>query len=201
MRMKPLLLADHPALEFLNTSMLSSRGEPVELIGDGRAFLAWLVDTGLVDSREAARLPKRFSAAVLDRVAAEVRSLRGWAADWLMRWRAAPHARYEPELRRLNQLLARASDVREVVRRDGGLALAEHHRFDDVTELPALLAAQLADLITHEDPELVKRCDGSACVLWFLDRTKAHRRRFCSAATCGNRDKVAAFRARERREP
>jgi predicted RNA-binding Zn ribbon-like protein len=45
----------------------------------------------------------------------------------------------------------------------------------------------------------VKRCEGAECTLWFVDRTKAHRRRFCSATACGNRDKVAAFRARQRR--
>jgi predicted RNA-binding Zn ribbon-like protein len=177
-------------------------GEPVELIGDGRALVGWLVDAGLVDSEGAARL-KRFSASALDRAAAEVRALRDWAADWLTRWRAAPHARHDAELRRLNQLLARARDVREVVRREGRLAIAAHPRFEDADELPALLAGQLADLVVREDPGLVKRCEGPGCVLWFVDRTKAHRRRFCSAATCGNRDKVAAFRARqrERRQP
>jgi len=195
--MKPLLLADHPALELLDTSLVL-HGEPVELIGDGRALLAWMVDTGLLDGTEAAKLAKRFSAAALDRVAAEVRSFRTWAADWLMRWRAAPRARYEPELEHLNHLLSRANDVREVVRRDGAFAIEELPRFADLAEIPALFAAQLANLLVHEEPALVKRCEGAACVLWFLDRTKAHRRRFCSAATCGNRDKVAAFRARER---
>nr|WP_254214234.1 CGNR zinc finger domain-containing protein [Burkholderia multivorans] len=33
-------------------------------------------------------------------------------------------------------------------------------------------------------------------MLWFLDRTKSHRRRWCSKALCGNRQKVAAFRRR-----
>jgi predicted RNA-binding Zn ribbon-like protein len=195
--MKPLLLADHPALELLNTVVMSG-GAPFVLIGDGRAFLDWLVEVGLVDAAEVTRLRKRFPAAALDRVAVEARKMRGWAADWLMRWRAAPEARYEPELRRLNELLARASDVRQVVRNDQGLAIAEHHRFDSVGELLGLLAAQIADLLVNEDPELVKRCEGAECILWFVDRTKAHRRRFCSAAVCGNRDKVAAFRARQR---
>jgi predicted RNA-binding Zn ribbon-like protein len=39
---------------------------------------------------------------------------------------------------------------------------------------------------------------GAGCTLWFVDRTKAHRRIFCSATTCGNRAKVAAFRQRQR---
>jgi predicted RNA-binding Zn ribbon-like protein len=75
----------------------------------------------------------------------------------------------------------------------------EHTRVDDVSELLALLAAQVAALITMEAPELVKTCSGADCVLWFLDRTKAHRRTFCSVSACGNRAKVAAFRERAKR--
>jgi predicted RNA-binding Zn ribbon-like protein len=196
--MQPLLLADHPALELLNTAMRAG-GAQVELIGNGRALVDWFVAVGLVTSAEATQLRRRFSAAELDGIAAEARKLRGWAADWLMRWRTAPHARYEPELRHLNELLARASDVPQVVHKDRGLAIAEHHRFATAAELLAILAAQIADLLVHEPPELVKRCEGADCILWFVDRTRAHRRRFCSAAVCGNRDKVAAFRARQRR--
>jgi predicted RNA-binding Zn ribbon-like protein len=32
--------------------------------------------------------------------------------------------------------------------------------------------------------------------MWFYDRTKGHRRRWCTSTGCGNRAKVAAFRAR-----
>jgi predicted RNA-binding Zn ribbon-like protein len=42
----------------------------------------------------------------------------------------------------------------------------------------------------------VRRCEGVDCVLWFYDRTKAHRRRWCSMEGCGNRAKVARFRSR-----
>jgi predicted RNA-binding Zn ribbon-like protein len=35
-------------------------------------------------------------------------------------------------------------------------------------------------------------------VLWFFDRTKSHRRRWCSMAVCGNRHKAARFRASRR---
>jgi predicted RNA-binding Zn ribbon-like protein len=68
----------------------------------------------------------------------------------------------------------------------------------DAEELLALIAGQIALLIVHEDSQLVRRCAGASCTLRFLDRTKAHRRVFCSAAACGNRAKVAAFRNRQR---
>jgi hypothetical protein len=39
---KPLFLGGHLALDFLNTTM-SPQGTEIELIGDGRAFVDWLV--------------------------------------------------------------------------------------------------------------------------------------------------------------
>ena len=67
---------------------------------------------------------------------------------------------------------------------------------DTVEAFLAPVAEAVADLLADGDFELVRRCEGEACVLWFYDRTKGHRRRWCTATGCGNRAKVAAFRAR-----
>ena len=107
-------------------------------------------------------------------------------------------ANYEKEIRRLNRLLERAKDYREAVVTKHGIQVMERCRIDSADELIALVAEQVASLIATEQPALVKRCAGAGCTLWFLDRTKAHGRLFCSAAVCGNRAKVAAFRQRQR---
>ena len=60
----------------------------------------------------------------------------------------------------------------------------------------APVAEAVADLLANADFDLVRHCEGKACVLWFYDRTKGHRRRWCTSTGCGNRAKVAAFRAR-----
>jgi predicted RNA-binding Zn ribbon-like protein len=60
----------------------------------------------------------------------------------------------------------------------------------------APVAEAIAVLLSEGDFDLVRHCEGNACVLWFYDRTKSHRRRWCTSAGCGNRAKVAAFRAR-----
>jgi len=57
-------------------------------------------------------------------------------------------------------------------------------------------AEAAAELLAEGDFELIRRCESESCVLWFYDRTKSHRRRWCSMASCGNRHKVAAFRSR-----
>ena len=60
----------------------------------------------------------------------------------------------------------------------------------------APVAEAVASLLADGDFSLVRHCEGNACVLWFYDRTKGHRRRWCTSTGCGNRAKVAAFRAR-----
>ena len=98
-----------------------------------------------------------------------------------------PAVPYKAELRRLNQLMARATRYPEMVITKDGFQVTERWRIDSADELIAIVAAQIASLVATEDPALVKRCAGQGCTLWFVDRTKAHSRLFCSAAACGNR--------------
>ena len=62
------------------------------------------------------------------------------------------------------------------------------------------MAELAAELVVSGDFELIRKCESDECVLWFYDRTKSHRRRWCSMAACGNRHKVAAYRERVRSE-
>jgi len=195
--MEPLFLGGHPAVDFLNTAF-RPQGRPIEVLTDGAAFVDWLVAARLLDATTAAKLKRRYGGKPLDTVAAEARKLREWARDWLDRWRDADVGSYTGELRRLNELLGGAKREREVVPGRENLQLHERLRIETPDELLTLLDEQIALLLTHEQPSLVKHCGGSGCTLSFLDRTKAHKRVFCSAQTCGNRAKVAAFRERQR---
>jgi predicted RNA-binding Zn ribbon-like protein len=67
---------------------------------------------------------------------------------------------------------------------------------ETVEEFLAPVAEAVADLLAEGNFDLVRHCEGNACILWFYDRTKGHRRRWCTSTGCGNRAKVAAFRAR-----
>lgn len=62
----------------------------------------------------------------------------------------------------------------------------------------ALVARDGIDLLTGDDAEHIAVCAADDCELFFVDRTG--RRRFCSAASCGTRTRVAAHRARHRTE-
>jgi predicted RNA-binding Zn ribbon-like protein len=193
-----LFVAGHPAIDFLN-SAYAPGGVQVETIGDGRALLDWMTGAGLLDHDEAARLLRRLTRKSLDAAAEEARTVREWARTWIEAWRANPAGNHGEEIAALNKLLARESRGRELVAVKRRLELIERPHFTDARELIAPIALAIARLVTQEDPSLVKACGGPDCTLWFLDRTKAHRRVFCSATACGNRAKVAAFRRRAQR--
>ncbi|HEY7641894.1 MAG TPA: CGNR zinc finger domain-containing protein [Steroidobacteraceae bacterium] len=194
---QPLFVAGHLAIDFLNTAYAPG-GQRVETLVDGRALLDWMVQAKLLAADESATLQRRFTRKALDAAAQEARAVREWAHTWLTTWRAHPSRDYSEEIAVLNELLAREDRERELVVEKRRLALRERSRFADANALLAPIAVEIARVVTQEDPSLVKACAGTDCTLWFLDRTKAHRRVFCSAAACGNRAKVAAFRIRQR---
>ena len=192
--MTQFFIGGQPAIDFLNTYYQGS----VETLESGRDLLTWLVGAGLIDEAESTRVMRRLGAKVLDETAAEARRVREWLREWLTRWRQAPNADYSEELAALNRLMARDAPRSEVVVTDDGLKIVEHWHLASADSIIALIASHVASLITEESPDLLKTCAGPDCTLWFVDRTKAHRRVFCSPTTCGNRAKVAAFRQRQR---
>jgi predicted RNA-binding Zn ribbon-like protein len=62
----------------------------------------------------------------------------------------------------------------------------------------ATIAADFARFVAEYEPERMKHCANPTCTMVFYDRGKNSRRRWCSSAVCGNRDKVANYRARQR---
>ncbi|HEX7786059.1 MAG TPA: CGNR zinc finger domain-containing protein [Methylomirabilota bacterium] len=63
----------------------------------------------------------------------------------------------------------------------------------------APLARAAAELIAHGRSQEIRRCANPRCWLYFRDRSRARRRRWCSMAVCGNRMKVAAHARRHGR--
>ena len=106
----------------------------------------------------------------------------------------------KPSLAALNRFLADAPSHAVLTTDDArNIHVTCVYGKDTVEAFLAPVAEAVADLIADGDFDLVRRCEGEACVLWFYDRTKGHRRRWCTSSGCGNRAKVAAFRTRESR--
>ncbi len=80
---------------------------------------------------------------------------------------------------------------------DGRPVVTERRSWDTPAQLLVPPAEAAAQLLTSGHRELVRPCEGPTCTLWFYDRTRSHRRRWCSMATCGNRAKARNHRQRE----
>jgi predicted RNA-binding Zn ribbon-like protein len=81
---------------------------------------------------------------------------------------------------------------------DGRAHVMRSRRIAKATAILAPVAEAFADLFAQGGRSLVRECEGEGCSLWFYDRTKAHRRRWCSMDLYGARAKAAAYRARNR---
>ncbi|MER6123593.1 ABATE domain-containing protein [Streptomyces sp. NPDC001795] len=60
------------------------------------------------------------------------------------------------------------------------------------------LARDAIDLFTHVDAARIRECAGPECGLLFVDTSRPGRRRWCSSAACGGKDRAAAYRRRKR---
>jgi predicted RNA-binding Zn ribbon-like protein len=207
-RPPPFFVADHPALDFLN-SVAVPVDTPVEWLASGDDLLTWLKHAGLVPDDVLEAFRKNAVPGELDGIAAQARALRDWFKPFVVRHmgkRLGPTALRE--LEPLNQLLGRDEEFGQIVVRDRDLSDAQgpkntpgitwrmQRRWQSPESLLFPLARSLAHLVCSEDFTLVKRCEGSPCVLLFLDRTRHRSRRWCSMAICGNRAKQAAHRNR-----
>lgn len=99
----------------------------------------------------------------------------------------------------LNQMLREAQAVPQLVRHD---ALGWHiHAIDPQAPLaPRILvetAMAMVDVLRGEELSRLSVCADDGCEGVVLDLSRNRSRRFCST-TCGNRNAVAAYRARQR---
>lgn len=185
--LQPLFLADHPALDMLNTVAVIDAG-PVDFWHTDTDVLDWLKyqDMMMVEAAQA-RWPQGTLVAAAGRLRELVRELV--IRRKVRRWPVG----IEP----LNAFLARGASHLEICEGQGkALRIVRRYAAETPEAVLAPLAESAAELLVEGDFDLVRRCAGQGCVLWFYDRTKAHRRRWCSMGICGNRAKVAAFRKR-----
>lgn len=179
-------LGDHPALDMINTVVQGRESWHGD--ADVTAWLAAAGQLALTDGDGAPAMPWRDGALL-----AAARSLR----ETIRAAVAARKAGGQVELAPLNAALAQAQRHLVLVEESGGkLTLQARYAAATPQQLLAPLAEAAAQLLATADFNLVRKCEDPACSLWFLDRTKSHRRRWCSMALCGNRNKVAAFRQR-----
>jgi predicted RNA-binding Zn ribbon-like protein len=71
----------------------------------------------------------------------------------------------------------------------------------DLTQALAELARDAVALFSGATARRIRNCERAGCSILFFDSSRSGRRRWCSMAACGNREKVAAHRERRAARP
>ncbi|WP_233886364.1 CGNR zinc finger domain-containing protein [Paraburkholderia flagellata] len=182
-----LTLADDPALDFMNTVVMGESGL-IDQLGTDDDVLVWLQMMGFLDKSE----HPDFELEALVRAA---RSLRDVIRKLVIQKKNGKRV----DIGALNSFLVHGRYKVTLVRAsEGSLEVVQEYDKSTPEQLLTGVAHAAAELLAEGNFDLVRKCEDPDCVLWFYDKTKAHRRRWCSMALCGNRHKVANFRARQK---
>lgn len=176
-----------PALDFVNTEIVA-RGEPRDLLSDEEALIQWFQESGLANENRV-RAMRAAPSRVRGEWLADARRLRGDLRKTFLHLAAGGRLR-ATDLRPLDEILSQ-TDARLRVTLHDGRARVALEPAGDFSPLAAI-ARSAAEFFASSDPSLVRRCEGTGCILLFHDATKSHTRRWCSMTGCGNRAKAAA---------
>ncbi len=180
-----MLIADHPVLDMLNT-VANVDGQQHDFWQTDEDVSDWLVRAGWLTEPLAGGYPPGVLLAVARHLREVIRTLV-----------EARKAGRPASADALNVFLRQAPS-HPVLVWDGDTPRVDRLRpTDSVEQRLAPLAEAAAHLLAEGDFQLVRVCEHPECTLWFYDRTKSHKRRWCSMAVCGNRHKVAEYRKRQ----
>lgn len=189
------------AIDFANTAR--PEGDPAGALRSWRDLVDFLELRGAVSRSEAGALrtmgerDARACAAALEQaldlretvraVLSAMAARRPLQADWV----AA-----------INQALVWGAGSERLERDARGWRVGFSPSWTEPFRALAPIARSIAGLAVLGRGTEVRKCANPRCVLYFRDRSRARRRRWCSMAVCGNRMKVAAHaRRRGRRRP
>jgi predicted RNA-binding Zn ribbon-like protein len=96
----------------------------------------------------------------------------------------------------INDVLRITEGHDELTQIDGRWKLQLVARETGLDWLLAAIARSAAEIVIEGEAAKVRVCANPACGLFFCDKSRTRKRRWCSMAICGNRNKVASFARR-----
>jgi predicted RNA-binding Zn ribbon-like protein len=185
----------HPALDFVNTLDERPLPEPIETLATYSDLVRFTELAGLIAPAQARRV-RRLAGAAPARAVRRARKLREdlfGALTFLRSRKPIPSA----ALRAIAAAIGQAHAARALSASPG-----EHFAHYDWTSPQAadvpLHACALAveELLISADRGRIRKCRAPDCEVYFIDKSKARRRHWCSMTNCGNREKQRRWRAR-----
>lgn len=179
------VIADHLGLDLINTRA-ELHGLSYEFWNSDEDVMRWLARVGVAPKDGSAPPPAQ---GVLEKA----RELREQARELVVQRKRGEKS--DPAT--LNKFMRAYQTFPQLQLNEAGdYKLVRRASDNTVEQLLGEVAEAVALLLAEGDFALVKKCEHPECVMWFYDRTKAHKRRWCSMAMCGNRHKAAEFRKR-----
>ena len=191
-----MLVADNPAIDFANT-IVDPGGEPAGAIRSWHDLIAFLEIAAAMPRDQSARYrewakrnPRDCSATfalalkLRDDLRAILQALatgRRVSGEWI---------------EAMNRVLADQAGWKKVVSIKGKWDLTRIAQKESSSAVLLGIAESAAEIVAEGPAAHIRKCASPDCLLYFQDR--AHRRRWCSMAICGNRAKVAAHARRQK---
>ncbi|MDR7258525.1 putative RNA-binding Zn ribbon-like protein [Sphingomonas sp. BE270] len=170
-------------IDFVNTTPVI-KGTALDLIGDASALERWArqanIETALANAPDDP---------------AALQDLRAQLADAFDRL-AASKPLPGDLIATINHLIQHSAIRRRIVDTGDTIALNEHVEFAG-PPVASAVAWHFAQFLGNYEHQRLRHCDNPACTMQFYDVGKNNRRRWCTMALCGNRDKVAQYRGRK----
>jgi predicted RNA-binding Zn ribbon-like protein len=189
------------AIDFANTAR--GGGDPAESLHSWRDLVDFLELRGAVSRSEGATLramgekDARACASALDQALELRETVRSMLGAMSARrplqagWVAA-----------VNRALVWGAGSHRLERHGSGWRLGFTPSWTEPFRALTPIARSIAELAAQGRGVEIRKCANPRCILYFRDRSRSRRRRWCSMAVCGNRMKVAAHaRRRGRRRP
>lgn len=189
------VIGNNLSLDFINTKIADGT-KPKDLLESVEDLVSWAIVVKMVEKNDAKS------------------HLASWTAksenffNEALRFRAVLHDLFSgvmldekvkaSEINSINQLLRTQTGYAELSPNEKGFEKRFHTDFHDARQLLMSIASSAADLLCYGNLDLIKKCEGENCVLYFFDTTKNHSRRWCSMGHCGNRAKANAFYKRKK---
>ena len=185
-------IANNLALDFANTLVVDEGDEPLELLRSADDLTNWASAAGL-RTRKIGPTSGRQAQDLLER-ALYLRSELKKMANAVSEGERVPAS----VVKAINDELSRGHGHFELSATPSGYSTAFRKDDKSSADILVTIAESAARLLSEGDLDLVRKCQRSACVLYFYDNSKRHGRRWCSMSACGNRAKAAAHYRRSR---
>ncbi|MER6120973.1 CGNR zinc finger domain-containing protein [Streptomyces sp. NPDC001743] len=179
MNLSHVFACGHPALDFAAT-LRARRSTRFEMFVTPERLNAWYVESGLVDAITPGDEEGLQAAKVVREALYRLITNRRLGEE------------FDREALAVVNGAARGTPVTPQLTVTG--------RFTEATPEQALatVARQAVELLSGPDVPLMKECGNPECTRVYVDRSRGMRRHWCGMASCGNKYKAAAYRARKK---